>query len=288
MIPIEKIVVYTGVDAGILDFLGVASSISGVCESKYITIPSISEAIRNGKIIDLGQATMPSIEKIIAIQPEGLIVSPYQNTGYGAIEKLATPIIECAAYMENSPLGQSEWIKFIAEFVGKDALADSLFSDIETKYNAARAIAAEVKTKPMILPGKKFGQAWHVAAGESFMANIYADAGGSYPWSTTKGQGSLTLSFEEVYSKAKNADYWFITYNNPIQNMDYDALKSEYENYANFNTFKVRNIYGCNTATSPIFETSITAPYLLLKDYIKILHPELLPTYTTTYFKPLQ
>lgn len=285
--PLENLVVYTGVDAGILDFLGVANNISGVCESEYITIPSVVKGIESGKIIDLGQSTMPSIEKIISLKPEGLIVSPYQNTGYGAVEKLAVPIIECAAYMENTPLGQSEWIKFIAAFVNKENLADSLFSDIESKYNATKAIVSAVQTKPTLLPGKKFGQAWHVAAGESFMAAIYADAGGAYPWSETTGQGSLSLSFEEVYVKAKKADYWFVTYNNRIKDMDYNDLKSEYENYEKFDAFKNKKIYGCNTATSPIFETSIFTPYLLLSDYIKVLHPNLLPNYTLTYFKPL-
>lgn len=285
--PLDKLVVYTGVDAGIVDFLGSSSAITGVCESEYITIPSVIDGLKSGKIIDLGQSTMPSIEKIISLKPEGLIVSPYQNTGYGAVEKLNVPIIECAAYMENTPLGQSEWIKFIAAFIEKEPLADSLFSDIESKYQAAKEIVKNVENKPIILPGKIFGQAWHVAAGESFMAQIYSDAGGSYPWAETKGQGSLSLSFEEVYIKAKKADYWFVIYNNRTKDMSYDDLKSEYENYDKFDAFKNKKVYGCNTATTPLFETSIFTPYLLLSDYIKVFHPELLPNHTHTYFKPL-
>ncbi len=287
-VPLERAVTYTSVSASIIDFLGASESIVGVCEGEYIPIESIKKRLANGEVVDLGQGTMPSIEKLVSLKSDGIITDPYQNTGYGAVEKLGVPIIECAAYMEPSPLGHSEWIKFIAAFIGKEKLADSLFNGIESRYLKAKEVAATVTSKKTILPGKRYGQAWHVAAGGSYMANIYRDAAASYYWQDTKGQGALNLSFESVFAEAKDADTWFITYYNSAADLTYDELKADYVSYASFTPFKKRRIYGCNTANKPLFTTTLFTPDLIVMDYVKILYPSLLPDYTTTYFTPIK
>ena len=286
-VPIERVVTYTSVSASIMDYLGVSENIIGVCESKYIPVKWVKEGVLDGRVVDLGQATMPSIERLVSLKSDGIITDPYQNTGYGAVEQLGVPIIECAAYMETSPLGHSEWIKFIAAFVGEEKLADSLFAAIETRYLEAKEIASTVTSKKSVIPGKRYGQAWHVAAGDSYMAKIYRDASVSYHWSESAGQGALNLSFESVFAAAKDADAWFITYYNDTEDLTYESLMSEYVSYGSFTAFKERRVYGCNTSSKPIFTTTMFTPDLILKDYVKILYPELLPDYTTTYFSAL-
>lgn len=285
--PVERVVVFSGVDAGVIDFIGEGSKISGVCDGKYFSTPSIKERIESGDIVDLGMSNMPSIEKLIAIRPELIIVSPYQNSDFGAIEKMKIPVVKSVSYMENTPLGQSQWICFLAEFFNKSQLAEEQFTQIVSRYNSAKEIVNTVGSPKTLLPGKRYGASWHVAAGNSYMANIYKDAKANYPWASNNTTGSLSLSFEEVLSKAKGADIWVITYNNTQNEMNYDQLKSEFANYVNFDAFKNRKVFGCNSATTPIFERALLTPDLLLSDYIKMLYPEIMEHYNFTFFKPI-
>ena len=130
--PVKNIVVYTSVHAAIIDQLGEADKVIGVCEPRYMDTPSIQEGLRAGKIADLGEATAPNIEKIIDIGAEIIIASPFQNAGYGPAEKLGIPIIEAADYMESLPLGRTEWIRFYGLLFGKEVMADSIFRERKT------------------------------------------------------------------------------------------------------------------------------------------------------------
>ena len=118
------------------------------------------------------------------------------------------------------------------------------------------------------------------------MARIFADASANYIWNRNQQSGSFPLSFEVVFDQAHDADFWLIKY---YQDKDktYNEIKKDYAPYANFKAFQKKNIYGCNTAKIPYYEEFPFHPERLLKDLIKIFHPELLPGYQPEYFTPL-
>ena len=125
-VPAQNVVVYTSVHAAIIDQLGETGRIIGVCEPRYMDTPAIREGLKAGRIADMGEATAPNVELMIDKGAELVIVSPFQNSGYGPVEKLGIPIIEGADYMESLPLGRTEWIRFYGMLFGKEALADSI------------------------------------------------------------------------------------------------------------------------------------------------------------------
>lgn len=104
-VPAQNIVVYTSVHAAIIDQLGETGRIIGVCEPRYMDTPAIQEGLKAGRIADMGEATAPNVEMMIDKGAELVIVSPFQNSGYGPVEKLGIPILEGADYMESLPLG---------------------------------------------------------------------------------------------------------------------------------------------------------------------------------------
>ena len=65
------------------------------------------------------------------------------------------------------------------------------------------------------------------------------------------------------------------------------VLEQDYAPYARFKAFKERHVYGCNTGRIPFYEESPFHPDVLLKDIVKILHPELLEGYEPKYFSNL-
>ena len=285
--PLSKALVYTATHCNLIHELGAVKSIGGICEIQYIKVPEIVEGCANGTIVNAGEGTNPDIEKIIDLHPDALLLSPYENSGgHGQVEKLKIPIIECADYMETSALGSAEWIRFYGLLFGREALADSIFAEVEKNYNEWKALATAQPVKPRLMCEVKSGSAWYVSGGRSTTGKLYADAGADYVFASYPNAGGVPLSFETVFDKAQDADVWLMKYNHPTDKT-YQSLQEDYAPYANFKAFKDKNIYHCNTAYRPYYEDFPFHPDRVLKDLIKIFHPSLLPKYELKYFSKL-
>lgn len=285
-VPVKDIVIYTSVHAAIIDQLHETDKVIGVCEPRYMDTPAIQEGIQAGRIADLGEATSPNIEKMIEIGAELVIASPFQNSSYGPVEKIGIPIIEGADYMEAFPLGRTEWIRFYGLLFGKEEMADSIFKETEQAYLSLKDLTANIDNRPTVLSEKKFGSSWYVPSGDSYMAHLIEDAGADYMFKDLPGAGSTPLAFETVFDKAIHADIWLVKYNQSSE-MTYNDLRSEYTPYENFDAFKKKRIYTCNTGAVPYYEEFPIHPESLLKDLIWIFHPELVFGYSPRYFREM-
>lgn len=286
-VPLQKVAVYTSVHAAIIDLLGETERIVGVCEPRYMDTPAIQAGLISGRITDLGEASSPNVEKMIEIGTEYAIASPFENSSYGPVEKIGIPIIEGADYMESHPLGRAEWIRFYGLLFDRETEADSLFKATERRYLDLKALAATVDHRPTVLSEKRFGSSWYVPAKESYIAHFFADAGANYLFKELPGAGSTPMAFETVFDQAIHADLWLIKYNQ-AEDMTYTELRQEYTPYENFDAFKKKKIFGCNTGRVPYYEEFPIHPDYLLKDLVALFHPELLPGYTPRYYFPLQ
>ena len=285
-VPVQDIVIYTSVHAAIIDQLHETDKVIGVCEPRYMDTPAIQEGIQAGRIADLGEATSPNIEKMIEIGAELVIASPFQNSSYGPVEKIGIPIIEGADYMEAFPLGRTEWIRFYGLLFGKEEMADSIFKETEQAYLSLKDLTVNIDKRPTVLSEKKFGSSWYVPSGDSYMAHLIEDAGADYMFKDLPGAGSTPLAFETVFDKAIHADIWLVKYNQSSE-MTYNDLRSEYTPYENFDAFKKKRIYTCNTGAVPYYEEFPIHPEYLLKDLIWIFHPELVFGYSPRYFREM-
>ncbi|MBE6301782.1 MAG: ABC transporter substrate-binding protein [Parabacteroides distasonis] len=286
-VPIQNIVVHSSVHTAIIDQLGETGRIIGVYESRYIDTPAVQEGIKNGRIVDMGEATTPNIELMIDRGVELVIVSPFQNSGYGTVEKLGIPIIEGADYMESLPLGRTEWIRFYGLLFGKEELADSIFRETEKRYLDLSRLTAKVSARPTVFSEKRYGASWFMPAGESYMAHLFRDAGADYLFQYLPGSGSKPLPFEKVLNEAIHADRWLIKYH-LSEEMTYDDLRMEYTPYEYFDAFKKGQIYTCNTGLVPYYEEFPLHPDYLLADLIWIFHPDLLPEdYLPRYYRKM-
>ena len=237
----------------------------------------------------------PNIERIIDFAPDAILLSPFENSGgYGRIEKLGVPLIECADYMETSPLGRAEWMRFFGMLVGKAEVADSLFTQIEKEYvSLKQKVSKELEKpdthqqRPSVITELKFGSAWYVPGGKSTVAQLLLDAGANYLFADNKSSGSVPLSFETVFNRGQHADFWLIKYNQQTDKR-YSEIAADYAPYKNFDAWNKQQIYGCNTNKVNFYEESPFHPERLLKDLIKIFHPELLPSYELVYYSPLK
>ena len=286
--PLQKSVIYSSVHCSLWSELDELKGIGGVCGLEYIKLPQIQEGCRNGSIVNVGNSMNPDIECIIDLRPDAILLSPFENSGgYGRVGKLNIPIIECADYMETSALGRAEWMRLYGLLLGKEAQADSLFAGIEKEYlTLTQQVKSQNLKRPTVISEMKNSSAWYIPGGNSTMGRLYQDAGADYVFASLSNSGSVPLAFETVFDRGGNADIWLIKYNQP-QDKTYSELERDYAPYARFKAFQDRKVYGCNTNHVPFYEESPFHPELLLKDLIKIFHPELLPDYDLKYFSNL-
>ncbi len=287
--PVDNIVAFTSVDIGSLSAIGSVDKVVGVCEAKYIQSPIVQKGLKSGDIKDLGSYVSPNVELLLASSADVIIASPYEGKNHGIVEELGITIADCASYLEKSPLGRSEWIKFYGEFCGEADKAQKIYNETRSRFNATVSmISSKITRTPKILPERRYGQVWFVAAGGTYSAKMYKAAGGAYPWAEDRSSTTIPLSFEEVYKKAHDADVWLFTYTKKDGDMTLSDLAKEHESYAKFKPFIDGNVYGCNSELVPIYEDSPLRPDLILLDIAKMLHPELFKEHNFVYYKRLE
>ena len=300
--PLTHSLVFTTVHCAMLLSLQQENSIAGVADLKYIKLPWIQQQVRQGRLADVGDGLNPAVEKIIDIQPDAILLSPFENSGgYGRLDDIGIPLVECAEYMEHTPLGRAEWIRFYGLLFGCEQRADSLFAAVDSSYQALKSmvplLSPQLRGRPLpqsgdgnrrqrskVLVDKVTGSVWYVPGGRSTIGQMLADAGANYPWATNDNSGSVPLPFEAVLEKAQDADIWLFRYS-ADHDITYQELLGEHHGYNQFKAFKNRRAFGCNVELSPFYEESPFRPDWLLADFIHILHPEIDSLPPLRYYK---
>ena len=291
--PVERSAVFIAPHCQLMYELGCQQAIRGVCDLDYINIPDVKKrAALSGNtsaqnpIVNCGSSMAPDIERIIALKPETILLSPFENSGgYGKLDKLHIPIIEAADYMESSPLGRAEWMKFYGMLFGNEEgksngisgscepKADSLFAKIEKEYLSLRAQAAGYRKGLSILTERKTGNVWYVPGGQSTIGILLKDANARYIFEDDQHSGSLAMSPEQILAKGKQVDVWAFKYFGGAP-LSQAQLLQEYDGYKALAAFNRGNIYQVDTSTVPYFELTSFHPELLLREFIILAHGE--------------
>lgn len=281
--PLERVVAYSTIHCTTLKEIGKLASVKGVCEPQYINIDFIKNGVKDGTIADLGSATSPMIEKVVEINPETILIAPIEGQSYGNIERLGIPMIETLDYLEGTPLGQAEWIRFYSFFYNNQSEVDSLFANTVNNYLLIKNKVSQVKNRPSVFLDLLYQGVWYTPGGDSYISKMLHDAGADYVWGQDGKSVSTPLPFEQVLDKAGDAQFWLIKYNMPTD-LTYSKLEKEYKPYSYFSAFKNRHIYECNAAYRTYYEDLPIHPEYILQDFAYIFHPEFFPGYQLKYY----
>lgn len=289
-IPVDNLVCTSTTHITPLDLLGLSNKLIGFPSTQYISSETVRNQVKEGYTKELGKDSNLNTEMLIELSPE--MVMSYSMTGdysqLEPIERIGIPVVQNAEYLEETPLGRAEWLKFTALFFNKEREADSIFNVIEGNYNRVKEAVRTVDKRPTILSGVVYGDTWYVPGGNSWAGKYLKDAGADFLWKDSESSGSLQLSFEAVYEKAHDADYWIGVANY----YSLKELKSTDDRYSNFSTFDNGALYTYNARAienggNDYFESGFSRPDIVLSDLVKIIHPELLPEHELYYYKKL-
>ncbi|WP_178988911.1 ABC transporter substrate-binding protein [Winogradskyella schleiferi] len=289
--PAETIVVTSTTHIPALELLNVEDALIGFPGVDYISSENTRLLIDEKKIRELGKNEGINTEVLLDINPDVVVGFGVDgvNKTFEVIKKAGIPIIYNGDWVESSALAKAEWIKFFGVLFSKEKEADSIFNHIESNYVTAKAMAKNAADRPSVLSGAMEKDVWYLPNGSSAEAQFLKDANVNYLWNESTGNGSLALSFETVLVKAKDAELWL----SPSYYSSLDQLEKANSLYTNFEAFKNKNIYTFANKTGATggvlyYELGTARPDLVLKDLIKIAHPELLDGYETYFFEKLE
>lgn len=273
-----------------LDYLNITEALIGFPNTDLISSEKTRSLIAQGQVIDLGSGAQANIEKMIDLEPDLVMISTLGDDlrNLEMLKKAGISTVLNGEYVEQHPLGRAEWIKFTGALTGKFQEALAAFEEIEAAYLEAISLTDNIHEKPTVMSGVMYKDIWYVPGADSWGAKLLEAAGGKYIFGDQKGSGSTQLNFEYVLDQAQDADFW-------IGAADYPNLremKNADPRYAHFSAFKNGNIYTYSqkkgaTGGLEYFELGYLRPDLILKDLIKILHPELMEDYQSYFYQRL-
>lgn len=284
----SRFICTTALQLGNFETLGLEEYIVGINSLRNVFSARIVQQMEDGQTVTIGKEGNFDVESVLAARPDYILVSASKFGGFEALKECNIPLIPHHGYKETHPLAQAEWIKLIGLLTGETQRANAVFSEIEQKYTVLRQEVEKAYGKksklPTIISGRQLRNGWYFVGGNSYMAQLFKDAGADYVMKDNKESGGVTQDFEAVYAKGIDADFW---QTDGSFNGDFTlaSLAAEDERYAAMNAYKKKNVVFCNLSKTPYRELAGVQPHFLLADFVKALHPELLPHYEPKYYK---
>lgn len=282
-LPVNRLICMTSLQLSNFIRLKATGKVVGISSTRFLSNPIMQKQLKEGKTQKIGIEGDFDPEIIMSLSPDLILISPFKQGGYDAMKEMDILLVPHLGYKEMSPLGQAEWIKFVGLLIGQEKEAENIFTETEKKYNRLKTLTQEVTYRPVVLSGEIHGGTWYAVGGQSFLAQVFKDAGADYFLKDDLRSGGIYLDFETVYARADSADYWRILNSYP-GTYSYEVLKAQDERYTDFKAFRQKKVIYCNMREKPYYENMPMEPDILLADFIKIFHPELLPEYEPKYY----
>lgn len=294
-VPVRSFVAMSTTYFPFLENIGKLDALVAVDDATYVYNPTVREKAASGEIAVVGGGMggpSANIERLLELDPDVIMTSASgipELDVYPKLEEVGLPVVINGDYLEQTPLGRAEWGIFIAAFFDLEQQASQQFDALVQRYEEVQGLAAGVQVRVTVFTNTDYQGTWYVPAGESYAAILLKDAGAEYLWADQPGTGALPLSFETVFERAKDADFWL----NPGFAASLQDLLAMDARYAEFKAFQTGQVFNYNakvtdTGGMDYFESGVANPDVILKDLIKIFYPELLPDYDLYYYQQLK
>jgi iron complex transport system substrate-binding protein len=291
-IPVKRVICMSTTHVAMMDALGESDAIVGISGSDYISNPALRSRLEMGAVRDVGADQTLNYELILSLHPDLVMAYGIGSEVSGMVNRLkglGIPVILNGDYLEDQPLGKTEWIRFVASFFDRDKEADSLFRSVASAYDEYKALISDIEVKPAVMTGLPWKDTWYIPGGRSFAAAYIRDAGGTYLWEDLDSREAVPIDLEAIYARAAAADIWI--------NCGAAATLAEIgETDKRLNRFKPvgsGRVFNNNARINPaggndFWESGVMAPQVILADLISIFHPEILPDHELVYYTRIE
>lgn len=273
----ERVVCLSSSYVAMLDCLGATDRVVGVSGIDFIHNPEIQK--RRHEVGDVGYEGHLNYELLVALDAD--LVLLYGVSGPSAMEaklrELGIAYLYMGEYVEQSPLGKAEWMVVIGECIGERSAAETHFATLPPQYEHWRSVAATAPHRPRVMVNTPYGESWFMPWQSSYPARLIADAGGDYLYrEKNTSNSSQRIDSEEATLLMAKADHWIDV--TGVENRE--QLYSRYPRFKAFKCVESGEVYNNDRRRSPgkgndYWESGVVNPHLVLRDLVKIFHPEL-------------
>ena len=285
----KRVVCMSSSHIAMLDAIGAVERVVGVSGKNFITNPYVVAHQRT--IADVGYDGNMNFELLVAQRPD--IVLLYGVTGACTMEskldELGIPYIYIGEYVEEDPLGKAEWLIALAEIVGLRQQGQTYFSELPQRYEQLKSMAAFAHTPaPKVMLNTPYADSWFMPSTTSYMARLIADAGGDYIYKRNTSNHSLPIDVEAAALLTTQADVWI-----NVGNVNSVAdLCRQFPKFAQMPCVQRGEVYNCDKRRvtgggNDYWESGVVHPDVILRDLIKIFHPELVSDKDFVYYRKL-
>lgn len=204
-------------------------------------------------------------EKLLALQPDLILAIPFDQQDWKALLPNAE-VVNIAEYLEEHPLGRTEWLVAIGYVLHKSSQAKLVFSQIEQEYLLEKS-KGSAANHPRVVFATDNGSDFTVAPLHSYWSTLVSDAGGDYQ--AHDGEANQVQQTEGMLTALHNADYYGeLVYQPGSEGVDLVEKRSVFSNTP---PFQNKHLFYCNSAHSQFFDKGVMQPHLMLKDLRAIL-----------------
>jgi len=291
-VPVHRVICLSTTHLGFVSVLGDMDKICGISGAKYVSNPVLKERIDKGEVPDVGYDQSLNYEQIVHLKPDVVFAYGVGSEVAGFVNRLkdlGIPVVLNAEYLEQSPLGKAEWIKFMSPFFGKSELGDSIFKAVEANYLRHKKSVENCTHRPVVMTGMPYKDQWWAPGGKAYLATMLKDAGADYLWKDNQSDESFVVSPEQMVVNAEKTDFWihtgFVTSLSGIESFD--------SRYSNFKPFREKQVFNNDLRMSrdggnDFWESGVVRPDLILEDLIAIFHPEIIGQHQLYYYRKLE
>ena len=278
--PVKKAFFMSTTHVGLMDVLGDESLYDSVAA---VTIPAeqwviepVAEGLRSGRIQYINTWGAMDIEGVVRLEPDIIFaddVNPGTSSIFTQFDDAGLNYVVLGEWLEDSTQGSLEWIRFIAAFYNKDLEADAVFRRQITRLDELVKLTADIPVdkRPVVACGNVYGGVVYAQGGDSITAREYWKAGGRYFLGEDTGSGTLRITPEEFFDKARDAD--ILIYNSMIlYTPDKQALLAESPLFSLFKSFKNDQVY----VLSAGYYMNSSKTDVKFEDTVRIFQPGLL------------
>lgn len=258
-----------------LDAIGQVNRVVGVSGMHFITNPYINE--RKAEIKDMGAEI--NYELLAGLHPDLVLlygIGDAQSTVTDKLKELEIPYMYVAEYLEESPLGKAEWLVALSELTDSREEGIRAFQGIPERYQALKRLTENVTNRPTVMLNTPWNDSWSMPSLKGYVAQLIADAGGDYIYKGNTSHGAKPIGLETAYGLLREADVWL----NVGRTATLDELKAMNPKFEDAKAIRANKVYNNNLRRTPgggndYWESGAVRPDIVLRDLIKILHPEL-------------
>ena len=286
----QRVVCMSSTHIAMMDAAGAVEKIVGVSGADYVTNEYI--AARRGSIGDVGYEGNVNYELLVSLMPDLVLLYGIQGASSmeSKLRELRIPYVYVGDYLEESPLGKAEWMVAVGEILGRRGQAEALFAEIPVRYNALKELVAASGVKaPAVMVNTPYGDSWFMSPVSSYAARLIADAGGDYICKKNTTTRSLPIDMEEASLLVARADVWI----NVGTVTTLAELLRSLPRFADARCVREGQVWNCNRRANAAggndyWESGIVRPHIILRDLVRIFHPELLPDTELYYYRHIE